>query len=154
MLSPSPADVARSGALARPARTTSGARVSNPQFLAVLLLFGAVNVAAVLLWPRLMGDSLYGRTDWANLSHLSLTDPYANVFFRWSPPAAWIWVALIAPLGLALWMAMHFAALASLAASPYWLGYYLMFALLELADLRRRPLEAFRRSSQRPAGPT
>lgn len=111
MLSPSRAGISRSVVCARPAGLTSGARVTNARFVALLLLFGVVNVAAVLLWPRLMGDSLNGRTDWANLSQLSFTNPYANVFFRWSPPAAWIWIALIAPLGLALWTAMHFAAL-------------------------------------------
>jgi uncharacterized membrane protein len=83
-------------------------------------------------------------TDWYNLASVAPTDPYATLGFRWSPPSAWLWAYLIAPLGLGLWRLLHLAALLlirdmrviilAMVTYPFWLdtsnGNILIFVLV------------------------
>lgn len=69
--------------------------------------------------------------DWFNLLAVDPAQPFADTAFAWSPPAAWIWHYLVAPLGLTLWRLLHLAALllirdrlviaAALLTFPFWI---------------------------------
>lgn len=69
--------------------------------------------------------------DWHYLGLVDLRHPYAdNGFYRWAPIAAWGWQLMVQPLGIWLWTALHFAAVAAfrdwrasllaLASFPFW----------------------------------
>lgn len=79
--------------------------------ITVLGVVNVVGLAQTTLWLIRHNGS---GGDWQNLAGLSIADPYAVGGFRWSPPAAWIWVAAVLPLGLPLWQALHLVALALL----------------------------------------
>lgn len=81
------------------------------RFLWFLVAWGAANVLVLVAFPRLLGATPYGETDWGNLAGLDLTQPYATPWFRWAPPAGWLWATLIVPVGMAGWMVAHVAAL-------------------------------------------
>ena len=57
--------------------------------------------------------------DWARLAAVSSTAPYDNDFYRWAPPALWIWKNVVEPIGFWPWFALHFVAIALL--RPRWL---------------------------------
>jgi len=69
--------------------------------------------------------------DWFNLLAVDPAHPFADTAFAWSPPAAWIWHYLVAPLGLTVWRLLHLAALllirdrlviaAALLTFPFWI---------------------------------
>src|SRR5688572_27479230 len=69
----------------------------------LFLAINAIGLAQTGLWVLREG----GGGDWVNLRSLTIGNPYEVGGFRWSPPAAWIWVVLVAPIGLPLWQLIH-----------------------------------------------
>jgi hypothetical protein len=49
--------------------------------------------------------------DWAHMNAVDPHAPYDNDYFRWAPPALWLWRTFVAPLGFGLWLAAHLGAL-------------------------------------------
>ncbi len=84
------------------------------------LLLGTVVLALVILdvWglattlPALANAGSVG--DWIRLAHVDPAAPYANDFYRWAPPAIWIWRTVIEPVGFWPIFALHFVAIALL----------------------------------------
>jgi hypothetical protein len=77
-----------------------------------VLAFGAMNaigLAQTFLWLIRHGGE---GGDWSNLVAASPAEPYAVGGYRWSPAAAWLWLAVVAPLGLHLWQLLHLVILA------------------------------------------
>lgn len=54
------------------------------------------------------------QNDWSLLAAVDPAAPYVGGGFHWSVPAAWLWAGLVVPLGFPLWVALHFAALATI----------------------------------------
>jgi hypothetical protein len=52
--------------------------------------------------------------DWARLAAVDPNAPYANDFYRWAPPALWLWHNVVEAIGFWPWFALHFVAVAAL----------------------------------------
>ena len=81
-----------------------------------------VSAAGLNLWglittlPHLADGGRVG--DWSRLVVIDPNAPYANNFYRWAPPALWIWQNMVERVGFWPWFALHFVAIASL--RPRW----------------------------------
>ena len=51
-----------------------------------------------------------GVGDWAHMNAVDPGAPYDNDYFRWAPPALWLWRTFVAPLGFGLWLVAHLGA--------------------------------------------
>ena len=86
----------------------------------MFLLLGSMVLALVILdvlalattLPALANAGSVG--DWIRLAHVDPAAPYANDFYRWAPPAIWIWRTVIEPVGFWPVFALHFVAIAFL----------------------------------------
>jgi hypothetical protein len=75
-----------------------------------LLAWNALGLAQTTLWLVRHGGE---NGDWFGMANLTLDDPYGRYEgFRWSPPAAWLWVLVVQPIGLLAWRLLHLVALA------------------------------------------
>lgn len=86
------------------------------RFIAVTLtalVYAALTARLAFLYSDWWGRA-ESATDWGQLTNLNPADPYALGIFRWSPPAAWLWVYAVEPMGPLLWRVLHVVALAVL----------------------------------------
>ena len=89
-----------------------------------LLALGSLLLAAVVLnvWglvttvPHLADAGRVG--DWSRLVAIDPRAPYDNSFYRWAPPALWIWQNVVQRVGFWPWFALHFFVVALL--RPRW----------------------------------
>lgn len=107
------------------------------------LALGAVVNAVLLAQYAVWAAAGLGRNDWSLFASLDPRAPYAGGWFKWAPPAAWVWAAVV-PLGFGIWTALHLAvpvllrdwraATLLLVAAPFWhdvaSGNILSFVLL------------------------
>jgi hypothetical protein len=90
------------------------------RFLVLSLLVLAV--VGLNLWglattlPHLADGGQVG--DWIRMASVDPAAPYANDFYRWAPPALWIWDNVVQRIGFWPMFGLHFAAIALL--RPKW----------------------------------
>ena len=89
-------------------------------------LIGALALSVLILdvWglattlPHLSEAGRIG--DWVRMAGVDPSAPYANNFYRWAPPAIWIWDMVVEQLGFWVIFALHLAVLAFV--RPWWLA--------------------------------
>jgi hypothetical protein len=74
-----------------------------------LLAWNMVGLGQTALWLLRQGAAA---GDWVVFWGVTVDDPYAVGGFHWAPPAAWLLVWLVQPLGLTLWQLLHIPVLA------------------------------------------